>query len=245
MDIIKSLFVWIFGLAFTLLMFPVSFLVWMLLYPFDQERAVIHWLLVFQGLVLSRSIPIWKIRMDGRDKAKKKTAYVIISNHQSILDILIMSCLCYRFKWISKIENNKIPVLGWYLKMARYIVVDRGNKESKAEMIERSAESLRKGISVMMFPEGTRSTDKEIAEFKYGAFQLALMTDKPILPVIVDGTGGVLPKHGMIFTSGHFLRIRVLDPVYPGSFGTGNPEELAAKFRTSMINELNEMRKEE
>jgi 1-acyl-sn-glycerol-3-phosphate acyltransferase len=155
-----------------------------------------------------------------------------------------MNCLRYRFRWISKIENYKIPVLGWYMKMAKYIVVDRGNKESKAEMMERSAESLRKGISIMMFPEGTRSKDKEIGVFKNGAFQLALMTDKPILPVIVDGTGDVLPKHGVIFTSGHVLRMRVLDPVYPGSFGTGNPEELASKFRTLIINELNKMQKE-
>jgi 1-acyl-sn-glycerol-3-phosphate acyltransferase len=214
------------------------------MYPFDHERVLIHWLLVFQGLVLSRLIPIWKIRLEGREKTQKHTAYVIISNHQSIIDILIMSCLRYRFRWISKIENYKIPVLGWYMKMAKYIVVDRGNKESKAEMMERSAESLRKGISIMMFPEGTRSGDKEIGVFKNGAFQLALMTDKPILPVVVDGTGGVLPKHRVIFTSGHILRIRVLDPVYPGSFGTGNPEELASKFRTLIINELNKMQKE-
>ncbi|MBA4321922.1 MAG: hypothetical protein C0408_03820 [Odoribacter sp.] len=242
MDTVISSFVWIFILTYTIILFPVSFIIWFLLYPFDQERAVFHWWLVFQGCLLTKLIPIWKTSVAGREKVIPYTPYVIISNHQSILDILIMNCLRYRFRWISKIENYKVPVLGWYLRMAKYIVVDRGNKESKAKMMEKSAECLRKGISIMMFPEGTRSPDREIAPFKPGAFELALMTDKSILPVIVDGTGGVLPKHGLIFSRGNFLKIKVLDPVHPGSFGTGNPEELASRFRNLMADELKKMR---
>jgi 1-acyl-sn-glycerol-3-phosphate acyltransferase len=242
MDILKSLIVWMFILGSLFILFPLSFVIWLLLYPIDQERAVIHWWLVIEGCLLTKLIPIWKISIEGREKIRGKKPYVIISNHQSVLDILILNCLRYRWKWISKIENNKVPVLGWYMWMARYIYVDRGNKESKAEMIEKCAESLRKGISVMMFPEGTRSRDREIAPFKLGAFQLALMTDKSILPVVVDGTGGVLPKHGLIFSSGHHLKLRVLDPVHPGSFGTANPEELASKFRSLMVDELKKMR---
>jgi len=242
MEIFKSLFVWIFSLTYTIILFPVSFIIWLLLYPFDQERVVIHWWLVIQGCLLTKLIPIWKTNVEGREKALVRTPYIIISNHQSILDILIMNCLLYRFRWISKIENYKVPVLGWYLRMAKYIVIDRGNEESKTGMMEKSAECLRKGISIMMFPEGTRSPDGEIAPFKLGAFQLALMTDKSILPVIVDGTGGVLPKHGLLFSRGNILKIKVLDPVHPGSFGTGDPEELASKFRNLMVAELKKMR---
>lgn len=242
MEIFKSLFVWIFSLTYTIILFPVSFIIWLLLYPFDQERVIIHWWLVIQGCLLTKLIPIWKTNVEGREKALVRTPYIIISNHQSILDILIMNCLLYRFRWISKIENYKVPVLGWYLRMAKYIVIDRGNEESKTGMMEKSAECLRKGISIMMFPEGTRSPDGEIAPFKLGAFQLALMTDKSILPVIVDGTGGVLPKHGLLFSRGNILKIKVLDPVNPGSFGTGDPEELASKFRNLMVAELKKMR---
>jgi 1-acyl-sn-glycerol-3-phosphate acyltransferase len=242
MDTILSIFVWIFGLTYAVVLFPVSVLIWFMLYPIDHERIIIHWWLVFQGNLLSRIIPLWKIKIDGRQKAQKGKAYIIISNHQSILDILVMNCLRYRFRWISKIENYKVPVLGWYLRMAKYITIDRGNKESKSEMLERSALSLRKGISIMMFPEGTRSPDGEIGHFKLGAFQLAHMTDKSILPVIVDGTGGILPKHGLIFSGGHKIKIKVLDPVHPGSFGTADTEELASKFRTLMVNELKNMR---
>jgi 1-acyl-sn-glycerol-3-phosphate acyltransferase len=201
-----------------------------------------HWWLVIQGCLLTKLIPIWKISVEGREKAVGKTPYIIISNHQSIIDILIMNCLRYKFRWVSKIENLKVPFLGWYMRMAKYIVVDRGNKESKALMMEKSVECLRKGISIMIFSEGTRSLDNEIAPFKLGAFQLALMTDKSILPVVVDGTGRILPKHGLIFSTGNILKIKVLDPVHPGSFGTGNPEELALKFRDLMVDELKKMR---
>jgi 1-acyl-sn-glycerol-3-phosphate acyltransferase len=241
---LKSLFVWMFSLAYTIILFPVSFAIWLLLYPFDHERVIFHRWLVIQGCLLVKLIPVWKISVEGREKGLGRGPFIIISNHQSMLDILIMNCLRYKFRWISKIENHKVPVLGWYLRMARYLVVDRGNKESKAVMMEMAAESLRKGISIMMFPEGTRSLDGEIAPYKLGAFQLSLMTDKSILPVIVDGTGDVLPKHGFLFRGGSLLRLKVLDPVHPGSFGTGDPEELSQKFRNLMAEELKKMREQ-
>jgi 1-acyl-sn-glycerol-3-phosphate acyltransferase len=244
MDELISILVWLVCILIAAILFPISIIIWIITWPFDPERVLMHWWLVIQGVLFSRLIPLWTVKVEGRGKAVKGTPYIIISNHQSILDILVLNCLRYRFRWISKIENNKTPVIGWYLKMAKYITIDRGNQESKVEMLEKSAESLRNGISIMIFPEGTRSPDREIAPFKLGAFQLALMTDKSILPVIVDGTGGVLPKHGLIFSRGHKLRVRVLDPVHPGSFGTADPEELAAKFRSIMVRELLNLRNE-
>ena len=109
------------------ILFPLTFITWLLVLPFDKERSITHWLLVYQGLILSRLIPIWKIDIEGREKAVRGTTYVIISNHQSILDILLLNCLRYKFKWISKIENIKVPVLGLYLRMAGYITVNRDN----------------------------------------------------------------------------------------------------------------------
>jgi len=169
--------------------------------------------------------------------------YVIISNHQSILDILIINFLRYRFKWISKIENMKVPVLGWYLRMADYLTVDRGDKESKEKMIAVAYECLKNGTSVMIFPEGTRSPDREIKFFKRGAFQLAINTKKPLLPVLIDGTGGVLPKHGLIFGGFHKIIIKVLDPVGPPEFGTTDCDELAMKFHAMMTYELDRLRR--
>ncbi|MCX6325489.1 MAG: lysophospholipid acyltransferase family protein [Bacteroidia bacterium] len=242
MDIIKSLIVWLIGICFLLILFPLTFLVWLLVLPFDRERSVTHWLLVYQGLILWHLIPIWRTKIEGREKAVRGTTYVIISNHQSILDILLINCLRYKFKWLSKIENVKVPVLGWYLRMADYITVDRGNEESKTEMLEKSYSCLKRRISVMIFPEGTRSMDKEIGFYKRGAFQLAIQADVPILPVLIDGTGGILPKHGLVFGSGHQISIRVLDPILPVSFLTANPDELAQRISSMMKKELAEFR---
>lgn len=242
MDIFKSLIVWFIGISFAVITFPLTFIIWLLVLPFDRDKAIIHWFLMYESLVLSYLIPIWSVKTEGREKAIKGTTYIIISNHQSLLDILLLNCLRYRYKWISKIELTKVPVIGWYLKMADYIVINRGNEESKIEMLEKSYTCLKKGISIMIFPEGTRTLNNEIGFFKRGAFQLALQANVPLLPVLIDGTGGILPKHGLIFGSGHEIRIKVLDPVYPYSFGTDNPEDLALKLNTIMTSELQVLR---
>jgi len=242
MDVLKSIIVWITGICFLVILFPVTFIIWLIVMPFDRERSVIHWLLMYQSLILVRLIPIWKINITGREKATRGTTYVIISNHQSVLDILFINSLRYKFKWISKIENINLPVLGWYLRMAGYITVNRGNEESKVEMLERSLNYLKGGMSIMIFPEGTRSLDKEIGFYKRGAFQLALQANVPVLPILIDGTGGILPKHGLIFGAGHHITIRVLDPVFPESFNTENVDELALRFSAMMSAELKELR---
>ena len=242
MDVIKSIIVWIIGLCFMVIMFPLTFIIWLMVLPFDRKRVVIHWLLVYQSLVVTWLIPIWKINIEGRSKRVKGATYVIISNHQSILDILLLNSLRYKFKWISKIENIKLPVLGWYLRMADYITVNRGNEESKAEMLEKSYNYLMHGTSIMIFPEGTRSPDKEIGFYKKGAFQLAIQAGVSILPILIDGTGDILPKHGLIFSSGHRIRIKVLDPVQPASFMNDTPEELAKKLSSMMTDELKKLR---
>src|SRR4030042_2431371 len=242
LDILKSIIVWLVGIVYLILYFPLTFAVWLLTLPFDRERRITHWMLIWQSVMLTWLMPIWKISTEGREKAVKGATYVIISNHQSILDILLINRLRYRFKWISKIENMKKPVLGWYLRMADYIIVDRGNKESKEEMMEKSYQCLKRGTSIMMFPEGTRSADREIGFFKRGSFQLAINAHVPILPVVLDGSGGVLPKHGLIFSTGHIIKIRVFDTVPPESFNTDDPDILSVNFSNFMIEALKKLR---
>ena len=239
-----SVLVWILSILVVLILFPVSLIIWFITYPFDEERRIFHKWMLIHGIIISWMIPLRRIKVEGRDKYNKDQTYIIVSNHQSILDILILNRLRYRFRWISKIENMKVPVLGWYLLMAKYITIDRGNPESKALMMQKSLESIRKRISIMIFPEGTRSLNGQLGPFKLGAFQLAIMADKPVLPVIVDGTGNILPKHGIVFGPGNVIRLKVLDPIYPGSFGTGDPEELAVKLRNLMTEELEKLRNE-
>jgi 1-acyl-sn-glycerol-3-phosphate acyltransferase len=242
MDVLKSIIVWFLGVCYIGILFPLTFIIWVLVLPFDRKGVVVHWVLVYQALVLTRLMPIWRMDIEGRDKALKGETYVIISNHQSILDTLLLNCLRYRFKWTSKIENTKVPVLGCYIRMAGYFTVNRNDEESKAELLEKSLRCLKSGTSVMLFPEGTRSTDSEIGFFKRGAFQLAIQAGVPVLPVLIDGTGGILPKNGLIFGGGHRIRMKVLDPVLPADFKTEKPEELALKFSSLMKLELRKLR---
>jgi 1-acyl-sn-glycerol-3-phosphate acyltransferase len=242
MDFLKSIIVWLTGLCFMGILFPVTFIIWLIVLPFDRQRIITHWILVYQSFILSAIIPIWKIRIEGREKASANTTYVIISNHQSMLDILLVDSLRFRFKWISKIENMKVPVLGWYLRMAGYLTVDRGNEESKAEMLEKALICLKERNSIMIFPEGTRSLNGEIGFFKRGAFLLAIQAGVPVLPVLIDGTSEILPKHGLKFRSGYNVHIKVLDPVLPSEFDTDDPDLLAAKFSKIMRSELSNLR---
>jgi 1-acyl-sn-glycerol-3-phosphate acyltransferase len=94
----------------------------------------------------------------------------------------------------------------------------------------------------MIFPEGTRSTEGQIGFFRRGAFQLALTAKVPILPVIIDGTGEILPKHGLLFGGFHRITIKVLDPVHPGLFGTDDCDVLAAKFQGMMTSAMENIR---
>jgi 1-acyl-sn-glycerol-3-phosphate acyltransferase len=200
--------------------------------------------MVIQGIVVTKMSPFWKVVTEGREKIDQNQAYVIVPTHQSMLDIVFFNMLRHRLRWVSKIEVFRVPLLGWEMRMVKYIELVRGNKSSVIKMMEQCVESLQDGISVVIFPEGTRSLTGAIGKFKTGAFQLALKTDKPLLPVLIDGTGEILPKKGLIFGSRRIVRIRVLDPIFPGQFGTGDPEELAARVQSLMVTAMDEMRSE-
>jgi 1-acyl-sn-glycerol-3-phosphate acyltransferase len=238
---IKSAFAWFIGVSSLVLFFPLTFLVWLIALPFDRERKIIHYMLVCQSKMVNFLIPVWKVNIKGIKNFEKNSTYIIISNHQSLLDILIINSLCYSFKWVSKAENIRVPILGWYLWMADYLVVDRNNEESKAELLARAYRFLKKGISVMIFPEGTRYPDLP-GYFKRGAFSLAIEAKVPVLPIVIDGTGSILPKKSLIIRKKRTINLHVLDPVPPEAFGTDDPDMLALKFRELITSELSKIR---
>jgi 1-acyl-sn-glycerol-3-phosphate acyltransferase len=243
MNIIKSLWVWVSSITFILLAFPVALILWLLALAFDSRRLMNNRWMVIQGIVLTKMSPFWKVIVDGREKIDHKQAYIIIPNHQSLLDIVFFNMLRHRLRWVSKKEIFRVPLVGWEMRMVKYIELIRGNKASVIRMMEECVSSLQEGISVVIFPEGTRSLTGAIGKFKSGAFQLAVRTDKPLLPVLIDGTGEIMPKKGgIIFRNRRVVRIRVLDPIFPGQFGTGDPEQLAARVHALMVTAMEEMR---
>ena len=244
MELIKSVWTWVSSIIFITLALPVALLLWLIAIPFDRRRLMNNRWMVIQGIVLTKMSPFWKVVVDGREKIDHKQAYVIVPNHQSMLDIVFFNMLHHRLRWVSKIEVFKIPIVGWEMRMVKYIELVRGNKASVVRMMEKCVESLREGISVVIFPEGTRSLTGAIGKFKPGAFQIAVKTDKPLLPVLIDGTGDILPKKGFIFGNRSVVRIRVLDPIFPGNFKTGDPDELAAMVHAQMVSALEQLRSE-
>ncbi len=242
MNVLETVWVWISSLVFILLAFPVAVIMWLISVPFDRRRLLNNKWMVFQGIVLTKMNPFWKVIVEGKEKIDQHKAYVIIPNHQSMLDIVVFNKLHHKLRWVSKVEIFKVPLLGWEMKMVKYIELERGNKHSVHQMMEKCATSLHDGISVVIFPEGTRSLTGAIGRFKSGAFQLALKTDKPLLPVLIDGTGDILPKSGFIFRNHRTVRIKVLDPIFPGQFNTGDAEELAARTQVMMVNAMEELR---
>ena len=245
MNVLKSLWVWISSVVFILLAFPVALILWLVSLPFDGRRLLNNDWMIFQGIVLTKMSPFWKVIAEGREKIDPDQAYIIVPNHQSLLDIVFFNMLRHRLRWVSKTEIFRLPLVGQEMKMVKYIELIRGNKASVIKMMEKCVESLKAGISIVIFPEGTRSLNGEIGKFKTGAFQLAVRTDKPLLPVLIDGTGEIMPKKGgIIFRSRRIVRIRVLDPIFPGQFGTGNPDELATRVQALMVDAMNKLRSE-
>jgi len=244
MNIIKSLWVWASSIVFVVIGFPIALILWLLSLAFDSRRLMNNRWMVIQGIVLTKMSPFWKVIAEGREKIDQNQAYIIIPTHQSMLDIVFFNMLRHRLRWVSKIEVFRMPLVGWEMRMVKYIELVRGNKSSVIRMMEKCVESLQDGISIVIFPEGTRSLTGVVGKFKTGAFQLAVKTDKPLLPVLIDGTGEILPKKGIIFGSRRVVRIRVLDPIFPGQFGTGDPDELAVRVHSLMVTAMDEMRSE-
>jgi len=233
------------SIVFITLAFPVALFLWLISLLFDERRLMNNRWMVIQGIVLTKMSPFWKVITEGREKIDKDQAYVIIPNHQSLLDIVFFNMLRHRLRWVSKVEVFKVPLVGSEMRMVKYIELMRGNKSSVIKMMEECVKSLKDGISIVIFPEGTRSLTGAIGRFKTGAFQIAIKTDKPLLPVLIDGTGEIMPKKGgIIFRNRKVVRIRVLDPIFPGQFGTGNPEELAARVQSLMVAAMEELRSE-
>jgi 1-acyl-sn-glycerol-3-phosphate acyltransferase len=178
------------------------------------------------------------VRIDGRDRIRPDRTYVMVANHQSFLDILVLFRLFTHFKWVSKAEMFRLPCIGWNMALNDYVRLRRGSPESIAQMMAACERHLASGSSIMIFPEGTRSPDGQLRAFKHGAFTLAKKARVPILPIVVDGTAHALPKHGFVLHGHHAIRVRVLDEIPVEQVVTLGPEELVATVRDRITREL-------
>jgi 1-acyl-sn-glycerol-3-phosphate acyltransferase len=233
---------WIVFIITCLVMFPVALITRVITYTFDKKLILNQVVSCFWASVLSWLNPLWDVHINGREKIKKSTTYVLISNHQSMADILVLYRLFKHFKWVSKIELFKLPFVGWNMSLNQYVKVDRGKHSGHIRMINESEAHLRNGSSIMIFPEGTRSKSGEINTFKDGAFRLAQSTKVPIVPIVIDGTLNCFPKKGLIFQNRCSIVINILDPIPYETFSDISAREVANMTHDIIKRELGEMR---
>lgn len=181
------------------------------------------------GRTLGRGTPLWKFTIEGEPPADiHGRAYVVVANHESMTDPMLLSWLPWDMRWVAKHELFKPPVVGWAMHFGGDIPLRRGEGESVRIMMSECEAALAKGISIMMFPEGTRSKDGELMRFKDGAFQLAVRANVPILPIAVAGTRAMWRKGSLALGSAH-AGARILDPILPDP--SLDPAEAMAKLR--------------
>ncbi len=199
--------------------------------PFDRRLVVLHMFTSFWACLYLWTMPAWSVKAIGRNKVRRGTNYIIVSNHQSQLDILVAFRLFFPFKWVSKAEVFRLPFIGWNMVLNRYIRLKRGDKESIRRMMTACEEALIQGCSVFFFPEGTRSKTGAMKPFKPGAFILAHKMKLPILAVAISGTRKALPKHSLNFHGQHDIKIEVLEEIPYETFAHLGVEDTAEMVR--------------
>ena len=222
---------------------PLVFLVWMATAPFDKGR---YWPgFVFRRLcVLHQWLnPLWTFRTSGVEIDNPRNPYVVVSNHESFVDMLLISHLPWEMKWLSKESMFKIPLVGWLMTMSDDVKIIRGDKQSTVSAMKGCGDRLGKKVSVMLFPEGTRTRDGSLGEFKDGAFRLAVDHQVPILPLVVNGTRKALQAESwrMNVTS---AEVRVLAPIPTAGMCRDDVPALRDRVRGLIATEVAVMRSE-
>jgi 1-acyl-sn-glycerol-3-phosphate acyltransferase len=171
------------------------------------------------------------LRVSGVNHIDPRRQYVFMVNHQSNLDIpvLLQSLPGFQLRWLAKRELLWVPFLGWAVWAARHIAVDRGDRNDALRSLKKAKERMAAGISIVIFPEGTRSSHGELLPFKRGGLLLAAKTQTPIVPVTINGSWKILAKGDWRFRRGE-IEITVGMPVSVEGY-PGNLRALATRMR--------------
>jgi 1-acyl-sn-glycerol-3-phosphate acyltransferase len=230
-----STVVWAFGAFLTVVLYFVMLFFVIILYPFDRQRKVAHAQCYWWSDILCRLNSNWKMDVSGLGNIDKKKTYVIVANHQSLADIIVLYQIKTQFKWVAKESLFKIPFLGWCLSLARHIKLERGDFASIKKVYREAAEWLRQGMSVLFFPEGTRSETDEMNEFQNGAFKLAIKEKAPVLPIMIKGTRDAIPKHGREFSEKIHCVLKVLPAIETKDMSPGDFDKLKDDVRAKLV----------
>jgi 1-acyl-sn-glycerol-3-phosphate acyltransferase len=231
---VRTVFVWscivLFGLIFGIFA--------ILSYPFDPKgRLGHHCAKIWGKLCLLVNGVHWKV--EGLEHLHKKGPYIFMSNHQGSYDIFsLLGYLPFQFKWLAKKELFAIPVLGWGMTAVGYISIDRAGTRQTVEAMNKAARKIREGMSVVIFPEGSRSPDGSIQPFKKGGFTLAIKSQVPIVPIAIAGSREIMPKDQMTVNPGD-IRIRIGQPIETEGCSMKDRNSLMESVREAISSQFN------
>jgi 1-acyl-sn-glycerol-3-phosphate acyltransferase len=223
---IRTIFVW-FCIALGAVVFG---LLATLTFPFDRKGTAAHWCGRIWAKVALLANQV-RVRMEGLENVKGTGPYVFMSNHQGSYDIFaLLGYLPFQFKWLAKKELFSIPILGWAMSAAGYISIDRQGTRETVEAMKEAAQKIRDGMSVVIFPEGSRTPDGSIQPFRKGGFTLAIRSQVPIVPIAISGSREIMSKDRLTANPGE-IRVRIGSPIKTRDYSMQSRESLMEKVR--------------
>ena len=224
-------------IAFT----PAVALIRLVTAPFDPGRYAAGLTFRKLAVVHAKLNPLWQFRVTGTPPTDPRRPYVVVANHESFVDILLISHLPFEMKWLSKTTFFRFPLVGWMMRLAGDIPLQRGDRDSATQALATCRTRLDQHVSVMIFPEGTRSRTGDLGPFKDGAFSLAIDAQVPILPLAVHGARGALRAHDWRFGLAT-AEVRILEPVSTDGLTEADLPALRERVRDQIAAELHSMR---
>jgi 1-acyl-sn-glycerol-3-phosphate acyltransferase len=237
--LVRSLWVWGVTSLLILLTLPVMALV----RAFDRDPLSRRTARLLRGLgrtIVRAQLP--KLRVSGLERLVPGKAYLIVCNHQSFIDVVLVTFLPVDAKFLGKEVLFQLPVVGWMMKMAQDVPVSRKDPRKAARALLQCAKLLRAGCSVLMFPEGTRSLDGSLLPFSDAPFQIAIREGVAVLPVAVDGTGKYLPRDQFFVDCGVPVALSVLSPVEADGWNVKEAVGLRDLVHSRIAEELRRLR---
>jgi 1-acyl-sn-glycerol-3-phosphate acyltransferase len=243
MRAITSYALWAAIAVLALLWLPLLAAIFVATAPFDPGRYTVGRWFRRAAVTAVKLIPFWKFHTDGMVIADPRRPYVAVSNHESYADIFLISHLPWEMKWLSKEAIFRIPVMGWMMRMAGDIAVQRGDARSRRQALADVRDRLEKGVSVMIMPEGTRSPGDDLLPFHDGAFRVAINAGVPILPMALAGTRHAMAKDSMRFNRARAV-VRVLEPVETEGLSEADVPALRDRVREMITAAREELRRD-
>jgi 1-acyl-sn-glycerol-3-phosphate acyltransferase len=243
MRVLISVWVWATAGLIILIWLPWLTLIYLATAPFDAGRYTVgRWFrrTAFVSVALN---PLWTFRTSGVQIRDPRRPYVVVSNHESLADVFLIGLLPWEMKWLSKESLFHLPVMGWLMRLAGDVSVRRDDPESRAAAMAELRDWLRKRVSVMIFPEGTRSPTDELLPFHDGAFRLAIEAGVPVLPLALAGTRAAISKGSLLLGRAH-AEVRVLEPVSTAGLTIADVPALRERVRRLITKARAELQRE-